>query len=338
MGAAKKKGKAAPSAASIVEALRKRFGNEAPRLMTDAGGTGVSAICPTGLSVLDRWVIGIGGLPWGRVVEVYGGESSGKTTLANAFMAAAQRDDARASLYEVEHTWEPAWAARMGVNLDELLFDQPSYIDGDKGTLAKIETTLESARGQHQLIVVDSVAGMKTKKEYDEGLTGEAAMAEQARIWSSAMRKMVQMLDETQSTLVLLNQVRSKPGVMYGPKTVTPGGNAIKFYASLRLELYHPSGSRLDGGRAKAIGVRAVKNKLAVPYRDAQFKLDYEKGFVDRWGIMHHAKEVGCISESCKSYKEALKNLGWEDLYGKQVEDIEEALDKGTDDGDGEAA
>lgn len=299
------------TAAQIVAALRKKFGEETAQLAS-GGGSGVRAVCPTGLTVLDRWVLGIGGIPWGRIIEISGAESSGKTTLANMLMAAAQRDGALAHLFEVEHTWEPAWGAKMGIDLDELGLSQPSYLDGEDGALAEMEVILDKVKGKRSaLLVLDSVASTNTKAEFDQGLLGEPAMAEQARVWSFCLRKLNKLLSETQSTLVLLNQVRAKPGVMYGAKETTPGGNAIKFYASVRLKTNH--GEKLDNGLGRIVGVTALKNKVAPPFRHADFKLSFGEGFNDEWSILNYAKENGCVEKGCRSLDEALIALGWKE-------------------------
>jgi recombination protein RecA len=198
----------------------------------------------------------------------------------------------------------------MGVDLNELGFSQPSYLDGDDGMLAEMEVILEKVRGKRSvMLVLDSVASTNTKAEFDQGLMGEPAMAEQARVWSFCLRKLNKLLDDSQSTLLLLNQVRAKPGVMYGAKETTPGGNAIKFYATMRLKTNH--GEKLDDGLSRVVGVTAVKNKVAPPWRHADFKLSFGGGFDDKWSVMRHAKENGCVDKQCQSLDEAIEALGW---------------------------
>jgi recombination protein RecA len=312
--------KEAPQApARVVAALRKKFGDDAAMLMGESG-TGITEVCPTGMAVLDRWVLGVGGLPYGRIVEVSGSESSGKTTLMNKMLAGVQRDGGVAILCETEHSYDPAWAKLHGVGVADLVLLQPNHLDGEKGALAQFEAAI----GRHKkvLIAMDSVAATMTKAEYEDGITGGAAMAEAARAWSRGMRILAPAIARNQAILLLVNQTRAVIGKMYGPSETTPGGNAIKFYASIRLSVYH--GKRIDGGAGRFIGVQAQKNKVAPPFRKAQFKLDFASGFDDRWAILDHAKEMGCIEAKCHSLKEAIKGLHWEGIEAKDGSDDKE--------------
>lgn len=290
----------------VVAALRKKFGDDAAMLMGEAG-TGVREVCPTGMAVLDRWVLGVGGLPYGRIFEVFGAESAGKSTIMNKILAGAQRDGGVAILCETEHSYDPAWAKLHGVQIDDLVLLQPNYLDGEMGALAQFEAAI----GRHKKVVIalDSVAATQTKIEYEEGITGGAAMAELARAWSRGMRILAPVIARAQAILVLVNQTRAVIGKMYGPTETTPGGNAIKFHASVRLSVYH--GKRADGGTARFLGVQAMKNKVAPPFRKAQFKLDFASGFDEPWSILDHAKEMGCVEAKCHDVDEAVEALHW---------------------------
>lgn len=293
-------------------------------MLMGESGTGIKAVCPTGLAVLDRHVLGVGGIPYGRIVEIFGAESSGKTTIMDRILAGVQRDGGIAVLSETEHTFEPSWARVHGVDTDDLIFTQPSYLDGEDGALAHWENILLGAGGRHVVIALDSVAAMKTKAEFEGGIAGPAGMAEVARIWSRAFKSFAELLDKKQATLVCINQVRSKVGVMYGNPETTPGGNALKFYASVRLAVIH---GKADGATGRFMKVKAVKNKLVPPYREAALKLDYATGFNEKWSILNHAKEMGCVPNGCKSLKEALANLHWDlpESDGEAVEGEEDA-------------
>lgn len=451
--------------------LCKTFKDDAIAMTLAASNAGVRGVFPTGITPLDRHVLGCGGLPFGRIVELFGNEGSGKTSIMNAALAGAQRMGAKAVLFEVEHSYQPDWAARLGVNIKEdgLVLAQPDHMDGDSGMFAQMERILSRVNCP-VLMAVDSVAACITKKEFEEGPSGAPGMGEQSRAWSKALRGFVNLLGKHPhgATMLLLNQVRTKIGVLYGnpeclhgdthinvvggrsltvreivegdikadvwawdelaerfvcapitarlrkgeakpgelvtitapgaelrggclsltttvthpfltdvgwkqardlrvgdllltryrqcplyvPLTsivpassrkyrdarlfdlsvagpenymagnmdgglvvhnTTPGGLAIKFYASIRLKVNH---GKSDGADGRFMGVMSMKNKVAPPYRKAELRLKYETGFDDRYAILHHAKEVGCIAagvkESGKSLREAIKNLGWE--------------------------
>lgn len=300
----------AVSPKALVTALQSKFGDESAMIMGDAG-TGVKSVCPTGIAVLDRWTLGVGGAPYGRIIEISGGESSGKTTLMNKLLAGVQNDGGTAVLAEVEHTYDPAWAKLHGVDVDKLVLMQPDYLDGEGGTLVQFEYLIENSKGPI-LIALDSVAASQSKREFEEGLIGDPGMAELARAWSQGLRRLNPIIARRQAILVLVNQTRSNVGVMYGPKTTTPGGNAIKFYASVRLSVGH--GQKVDNGLGRLMSVLAVKNKVAVPYRSCNLKMIYSKGFDERWNIMNHAKDRKVVPDSCRSYKDAIAALGWSDL------------------------
>jgi recombination protein RecA len=300
------------SAQALADDLCTVFKRDDIAMTLASANVGVRGVFPTGITPLDRYILGVGGLPWGRVIEMYGGEGAGKSSVMNMMLAGCQRIGGQAVLVEVEHAYDPEWARMLGVNTDELLLLQPDYMDGEAGMFPQIERLLAKTK-RPMLIAVDSVAACKTKKEFDEGLTGDAAIGEQARIWSRSLRQLSALLGKHRhgATLLLINQVRMKIGVLYGNPETTPGGNAIKFYASVRLNVRHGKG---DGPGARYMGIQAMKNKLCPPFRKAELKLDYATGFSDKHAILHHAKDVGCVPDKCQSIKTALANLGWTDV------------------------
>jgi recombination protein RecA len=297
----------------LVAGLRAKYGPEAAMLMGETG-TGVKGVCPTGLAVLDRYVLGIGGLPYGRTIEVFGMESSGKTTLADRILAGVQRDGGIAALVETEQSYDPQWAKLHGVDVDNLILAQPNYLDGDGGVLQQIESLVtRSSKSRPIAVVLDSVAATPTKREFDEGITGDVAVAEAARAWSTGLRTLNQVVSRHNALLILVNQTRSKIGVMFGNPETTPGGNAIKFYSSIRLSCF--PGKKVEGYDGRHFYVTAVKNKLCPPYRKAIMRMSYTDGFDEMWNIINYAKDVGCIEKSAKvnraSLVEACKNLSW---------------------------
>lgn len=249
--------------------------------------------------------------------------NSGKTTMMNTFLAGVQRDNGIAVLCETEHSYDPAWAKSLGVDVDNLVLLQPNYLDGEDGALAQFENVITRSGDRPVLIALDSVAATPTQREFKDGVSGDAAMCEAARCWSKGLRTLAATVAKHGAILLLVNQIRAKPGVMYGPTETTPGGNAIKFYASVRLAVHH--GKKVEGGDGRYMGVTAVKNKICPPYRKAQLRLDNDGGFNERWAVMNHAKEMGCVASSCRSYKEAVAALDWSDLQETEKGEANEA-------------
>lgn len=296
--------------------LNQRFQDKAAVTM-DQEEAGYQHVFPSGLEVLDRHVVGVGGIPWGRVIEIFGKESGGKTTLATKFMAGAQRDGGTVMLLDAEHTFEANWARLHGVDLSKLIWNRPQYmfLDGNDGALARVEAMCDLVMGTKErvLMVVDSVTALKTRAEMEDGLDADEGIAEIARYWSRAMRILVEKLEKAQCTLVLLNQVRASGFSGYGASTNTSGGNAIKFYSSVRLKVW-PYAPADANQKWKQIGVEAVKNKVSRPHRKCDLRLHYEEGFLERWNILNHAKDMKLVGKTAQSYKEAVKALGWFDL------------------------
>jgi recombination protein RecA len=281
--------------AAAVTAIEKQFGKGA---IMPLGGTQVSEVpvIPTGSLALDV-ALGVGGLPRGRVIEVFGPESSGKTTLTLHAIAEAQRAGGVCAFIDAEHALDVSYARRLGVSLDDLLVSQPDC--GEQGL--EIADTLVRT-GAIDLIVVDSVAALTPRAEID-GEMGDSHMGLQARLMSQAMRKLTAVTAKTHSAVVFINQLRQKIGIVYGNPETTTGGNALKFYATVRLDIRKigvlKNGDEVVGTRAR---VKVVKNKVAPPFREAEFEILYGLGVNKLAEIVDLGEKFGLLDKSGSWY------------------------------------
>ncbi len=283
-----------------VSQIEKHFGKGAIMTLGQNVKMDVPAI-PTGAMALDV-ALGIGGVPRGRVLEIFGPESSGKTTLTLSIIAQAQKRKGAAAFIDAEHAFDSTWAKKLGVNLDDLLISQP-----DTGEQALEITEMLVRSNAIDVIVIDSVAALVPKAEI-EGEMGASHMGLQARLMSQALRKLTSAISKSKSSVIFINQLREKIGVMFGNPETTPGGRALKFYSSVRLDIRRIAqikrGEEIVGGRVR---VKVVKNKVAPPFKQAEFDLMYDEG----------VSAVGSILDVAETF-ELIKQSGSWLLYGDE--------------------
>lgn len=309
--------------------IERQFGKGAIMRMGQSSSLDVDII-PTGIYSLDRALV-VGGLPRGRAIEIYGPEGSGKTTLTLSIIAQAQSKNGVAAFIDAEHSFDPKYAKLIGVNLEDLLVSQP---DTGEQALDIVEALVRS--NAVDMVVVDSVAALVPKAEI-EGQMGDSQIALQARLMSQAMRKLTAAVSKSKTCVVFINQIREKVGVMFGSPEVTPGGRALKFYSSVRIDLRRKAtlttGEGVVGMRVRA---KIVKNKVAPPFREAMFEIMYDEGVSKTGALIDAALEKGVLTQSGSWFALGDKNIaqGKESLrktlrQDKQLkEEIEKELDK----------
>ena len=312
-----------------VTAIEKQFGKGSiMRLGSDDVAVPRGAVIPTGALSLDI-ALGIGGLPRGRVVEIYGPESSGKTTLALHVVAEAQKQGGIAAFIDAEHALDTGYSRKLGVNTDELLVSQPDY-----GEQALEIADMLVRSGAVDIIVVDSVAALTPKAEL-EGEMGDSHVGLQARLMSQALRKLTGSISKSKTLLIFINQIRMKIGVMFGNPETTTGGNALKFYSSMRIEIRRggsiKGGDEVMGNRAR---VKVVKNKMAPPFRSVEFDIMYGEGISHTGDLLDLAVDADIVDKSGSWYSFDGQRIGQgrenAKLMLSENEEIRESIKKKT--------
>lgn len=286
-----------------IKSIQSRFGEEAIMKLGDKPRVGIDAV-PTGSLGLDI-ALGVGGVPRGRVIEIFGPESSGKTTLALHIVAQAQRRGGVCAFIDAEHALDPEYSKKIGVKIDELLISQPDY--GEQA-LEIAESLVRS--GKIDVVVIDSVAALTPKDEI-EGDVGDYHVGKQARMMSQALRKMTAVVAKSKTVVIFINQIRMQIGVMFGNPETTPGGRALKFYSSVRLDVRRiaqiKKGEDVVGGRVR---VKVVKNKVAAPFHQAEFDVLFNEGISPEGEAIALGERLGLISKAGAIYSYQGEKIG----------------------------
>lgn len=286
-----------------LKAIEKTYGKGAVMRLGERPHVEVDAI-PSGSLLLD-YSLGVGGYPKGRIIEIYGPESSGKTTLALHAIAEAQKMGGRAAFVDAEHSIDPIYARNLGVDIDDLILSQP-----DSGEQALEIVEMLASSGAIDIIVVDSVAALVPQAELD-GLMGDNQVGLQARLMSKAMRKLVAVLNRSSCTIIFINQLREKVGIVYGNPETTSGGRALKFYASVRIDIRRSEAIK-DGNDlvGNTVNIKIVKNKVAPPFKSCKVDIIYGKGISKEGEVLDLAIDMGLIKKSGSWYEYNGERIG----------------------------
>ena len=286
-----------------VDEIKQKFGEGSIMKLGETKRVDVDVI-PTGSISLDL-ALGVGGIPRGRIIEIYGPESSGKTTLAQHIIAETQKKGGLVAYVDAEHALDPEYAKKTGVKINDLLISQP---DTGEQALQIVESLLKS--GSVDVIVIDSVAALTPQAEID-GEIGQHHVALQARLMSQALRKLGAIISRTNTAVIFINQIRMKVGIMFGNPETTPGGKALKFYASVRIDLRHIAqikrAEQTIGSRIKA---KVVKNKVAAPFQVAEFDIMFNEGISYEADVVNLGTKLGVVRKAASSYLYGKERLG----------------------------
>lgn len=301
--ATKKNKESTEKISDAIDAIKTKFGDDSIMMLGDKPKLNINVI-PTGSIGLDA-ALGVGGFPRGRIIEIFGPESSGKTTLALHAVAEAQKMGGVCAYIDAEHAMDPEYAKKIGVKIDQLLISQP---DNGEQALDIVDSLVRS--GKIDVIIIDSVAALTPKDEI-EGDMGAFHVGKQARLMSQALRKLTAIVAKSKTVVVFINQIRMQIGVMFGNPETTPGGKALKFYTSVRLDIRRiaqiKKGEEIMGGRVR---VKVVKNKVAAPFKQTEFDLMYNEGISKEGEILALGEKMGLIKKSGSSYEYNGEKIG----------------------------
>lgn len=333
---------AAVAATAVTEALRKKYGKGAAMVLGEGGSLAeVREVIKTGIDVVDRYALGIGGLPVGRISEMYGPEGVGKSSFLAKCIASAQAEGGLAILAENETALQPEWWEKIhGVDLDRIILLEADTIEATTARLHDAISALPTKLKGPSFVAWDTLASTPTKREIDEGLSGTDRVGDRAKALSKALRLFTRLVARRRCHFMIVNQIRDNIGIMFGDKTATPGGHAVKFHSSVRIQLLggkavkekvdlvdhsedgneeieadgEAGESNLVEHAGKDITLICSKNKLSIPWRKARLRLDYREGWDNEWSTLYHAKELGIIAGRDKDpvpLHEVYAKLGW---------------------------